>query len=727
MPVMLSPQQKKSFAAEISALYRSAKAEVGQSDLDHIARVDRFSKALEREARELINHGKGFSSWKSGIVMLISHYTIEFSELGHNILHGQYDHLENAGKFHSGRWHWNNTMDEQDWALMHNTVHHPFTNIKEKDHDLGYFVFRVNPAQKWRWYSPFQVIALLWVLFNDAHYYAMYTSMSADVARNGRVTRKGIAAPLGRIWREIKYSYITMPLKHGWRAFRIGSANFISRAMANAYLGLILSTSHMTEASEVFEEVDHESEADYYIRQSAATMNFYGDKPFPEKYLKQMNTLKEQGLDTEFSDIFYGAINYHLEHHLYPDLPPNRIRALAPEVKSICEKYGVPYRIKSFSEAWPNVFRTILRHSLPTNSSDRSLRALLNPVTLFKRIAEHARRPADLNHEDVVQYLTPVKVAERHQHIDGKATSFVLSLPEKWKDLEWLPGSFINVAVTINGQQYIRQYSLVFSSSQSRDLVFAAKRVPGGKVSGYLADHVHAGDELTVIGRPRCEFGLSGFQGKKLLIAGGVGITPVISMLRDLEQSQQDTVLLYFNRSPSEVIFLDEIADIRNRNSQIRVHNIVSKDAVSEFEQGHVSSEMLNRLVPDVNDREVYICGPRGLMDSVESILRQNNFPMEHFYYEAFSHGTAPLSDSKEKHEVLFAKSDIRVEVDENTNLLELAESLGIDHQSGCRHGVCKACSCRKSEGRVYGEDGEVWPAVTLCTAYARSNLVIDA
>lgn len=729
MPVMLSPQQKKAFAAEISALYRETKAKVGQQDLDHIEKVDRFSKALEKKGRELINQGKGFSSWKSGIVMLVSHYTIEFSELGHNILHGQYDHLENAGRFHSSKWTWNNTMDEKDWALMHNTVHHPFTNIKEKDHDLGYFAFRVNGAQKWRWYSIFQPFALGWILLNDAHYYAMYTSMSADVARNERLTRKGITNPLGRIWREVKHSYISMPLQHGWRALRVGSANLLARSIANAYLGLILASSHMTEESEVFEEVEHETEADYYLRQAAATVNFHNDKPFPKKYLDQMNALKDETLDTSFADIFYGAINYHLEHHYYPDLPPNRLRELAPQVKAICEKYGVPYRMEGFGQASKNVVTTILKHTLPTNESDKSVWPLLNPATLVKRIVEHVRRPNDLVHGDDVQYQATTKVIERKAHIDGQATSFILELPKKWQRLEWLAGSFINVAVTINGKQQIRQYSLTRSSDQSRHLEFAAKRVDGGQVSNYLADHIQVGDELTIMGRPRCEFGLSGNHGKKLLIAGGVGITPIISMLRDLKTSgTQDVTLLYFNRSPSEIIFQQEINELAI-NSDITVHHIVSENPadVRGFELGLVSADMMQRLVTDLNEREVYICGPQGLMDAVKDILQQHDFPMQNFFLEAFSASDAPLSDSDAKHEVLFAKSDIRVEVDENTNLLALAEELGIEHQSGCRNGVCKACSCRKMEGKVYGEDDEQWPAVTLCTSYARSNLVIDA
>lgn len=729
MPVMLSPQQKSAFAAEISALYRETKAKVGQTDLDHIAKVDQFSKALEQKARTLINHGKGFSSWKSGIVMLISHYTIEFSELGHNILHGQYDHLENAGRFHSSQWTWNNTMDEKDWALMHNTVHHPFTNIKERDHDLGYLAFRVNGAQKWRWYTIFQPLALGWILLNDAHYYAMYTSMSADVARNERLTRKGITSPLRRIWREVKYSYITMPLQHGWRAFRVATANLLARSIANAYLGLILASSHMTEESEVFEEVEHETEADYYLRQAAATVNFYNDTPFPKQYLDQMNALKDETLDASFADIFYGAINYHLEHHYYPDLPPNRLRELAPRVAAICEKYGVPYRMEGLGQASKNVVTTIFKHTLPTNESDKSVWALLNPVTLAKRIIEHARRPNDLVHGDVMPSRVASRVIQRRSHIDGKATSFSLDLPTKWQHLEWLAGSFINVAVTVNGKEQIRQYSLTRSSDQSRHLEFAAKRVAGGQVSNYLADHVQVGDELTIVGRPRCEFGLSGSGSKKLLIAGGVGITPIISMLRDLKTSaSQDVIVLYFNRSPSEIIFQQEINELAN-NSHISVHHIVSDNPtnLNGFEQGSVSAELIQRLVTDLNDREVYICGPQGLMDAVRESLLQHHFPMQNFFLEAFSASEAPVSASDAKHEVLFAKSDIRVEVDENTNLLALAEELGIEHQSGCRNGVCKACSCRKMEGKVYGEEDEQWPAVTLCTAYARSNLVIDA
>ena len=142
--------------------------------------------------------------------------------------------------------------------------------------------------------------------------------------------------------------------------------------------------------------------------------------------------------------------------------------------------------MEGLGQASKNVVTTIFKHTLPTNESDKSVWALLNPVTLAKRIIEHARRPSDLVHGDVMPSRVASRVIQRRSHIDGKATSFSLDLPTKWQHLEWLAGSFINVAVTVNGKEQIRQYSLTRSSDQSRHLEFAAKRVAGGQGSNCL-------------------------------------------------------------------------------------------------------------------------------------------------------------------------------------------------------------------------------------------------
>ena len=152
-----------SLADEFDALYRETRAKMGQEDLDQIRKVAAYSRAIDQRARQLIMEGEEPGALLRGAVLRALHIVLEFSELGHNIMHGSYDHLEPlepGNPFHSERWDWDFVTDPGEWKLMHHRNHHPFTNIVGKDHDLGYSLARLFPGQNWYGHHALQAAVL---------------------------------------------------------------------------------------------------------------------------------------------------------------------------------------------------------------------------------------------------------------------------------------------------------------------------------------------------------------------------------------------------------------------------------------------------------------------------------------------------------------------------------------------------------------------------------------
>ena len=135
-------EEQQSLVNELTALYQKTKAEMNDQDIDHIRNVAAYSKAIKLRSEQLIRECISLESWGRGIILGCLHTLLEFSELGHNIMHGSYDHLPQATEFHSERWVWDFVTDPREWRVMHHQNHHPFTNIVGKDHDLGYSFLR---------------------------------------------------------------------------------------------------------------------------------------------------------------------------------------------------------------------------------------------------------------------------------------------------------------------------------------------------------------------------------------------------------------------------------------------------------------------------------------------------------------------------------------------------------------------------------------------------------
>lgn len=309
--------------------------------------------------------------------------------------------------------------------------------------------------------------------------------------------------------------------------------------------------------------------------------------------------------------------------------------------------------------------------------------------------------------------------------VDETATTktFVLQPNALWTGAQ--AGQFVRVQLEIDGRRVERAYSLS-SRPGARRIAFTVKRQDPGLVSQHLHRTVHVGDVLT-ISQALGEFTLSDvLPAKILLLSAGSGITPVVSMLRELKARDYrgDVVFLHVCRAPDDLIFAKQLQALAADFPALRL--VLHYDASAGF----FSPQVLAAHVPDLAERNTWMCGPAGFMDAI------------HVYWEAeglasllFSErfAGAPLLPSTAPGTpvlVSFANSGATFTTSGTDPLLVQAERAGLTPKHGCRIGICRSCQCVKTSGTVENlQTGEVSSApnelIRLCISTARSDVAL--
>ncbi len=321
------------------------------------------------------------------------------------------------------------------------------------------------------------------------------------------------------------------------------------------------------------------------------------------------------------------------------------------------------------------------------------------------------------------------------------------------------PGQFLTFSLDIPGQlkAVVRCYS-ISNAPNTNAFEVTIKQVAGGLVSSYFHKQIETGTILDVQA-PRGQFCVDPVQQKPLvLIAGGVGITPFVSMLRAIDQRQADreVVLFYAVQNEPQHILKDELNDIVARNSNISLFtgysNPTSTCSVDECQfSGHLTVDFIQSVLPASN-YEFYICGPPPMMDDLRDGLNDWGVPDQTIHIEAF--GDASVSSVKKDESmegnrnaissregqdvsdekatfVSLVKSHKNVEwKTESEDLLGLIESEGVEIDSGCRSGNCGSCEVAVRSGtiRYLKQPGYSCPEGTClpCIAVPDGNLELD-
>ena len=309
------------------------------------------------------------------------------------------------------------------------------------------------------------------------------------------------------------------------------------------------------------------------------------------------------------------------------------------------------------------------------------------------------------------------------------------------------PGQFLNVAFWIGGARMNRSYSISSSPNEREHLDLTVRREPRGAVSRHINDLLKVGETIEA-GGPVGKFTFSGTEADSIvLIAGGVGITPMMSISRYLtEQSWPGEIFfIYACRTPADFIFADEIAALQRRNPKLRVVVAMSRAEGTDWKgpRGHLTKELLTQSVPDIASRRIHLCGPPSMMDSAKALLAELGVPPEQVKTEAFGtptpapaaagttvKSTAPATGPL----VTFSNNNKSSKIHVDQTILELSEELGIGIEFSCRVGTCGVCKVKMTAGEVemavedaLDPDDKTDGIILACQAKPKGEVTVEA
>ena len=387
----LGREEVAAFGAELDALRARIVAELGEPDARYIRRIRDSVRYSEFAGRALLLAGLFPPAWIAGSITLGVSKILENMELGHNVIHGQYDWM-NDPEFHSSSYEWDNVCAASAWRRTHNHIHHTYTNVVGHDDDIGYGVLRIFPEQPWHPVNlPQPVYALaMAVLFQ---YGVGIQNSRIDLVLAGKLSLREALPELKifarKIRKQVLKDYVAMPLLAGPAVLSVLSGNVAANLIRNLWAFAIIFCGHFTADAQVFPEsvLEGETRGDWYLRQLHGSSNLQGGALF---------------------DILSGNLSHQIEHHLFPDLPAHRYAAIAQEVQALCTKYGQHYNTGRFSTQFFSVLQRILRQSLPNRPA--------KPKPAPSRPAFAA-----LSELDQLQALLQAKLQARQQRVAAPA------------------------------------------------------------------------------------------------------------------------------------------------------------------------------------------------------------------------------------------------------------------------------------------------------------------
>jgi ferredoxin-NADP reductase len=308
----------------------------------------------------------------------------------------------------------------------------------------------------------------------------------------------------------------------------------------------------------------------------------------------------------------------------------------------------------------------------------------------------------------------------------------------------------------IDGKKINRPYTISSSPTQTDYCEITVKREEKGVVSRHLHDTMREGDTLN-ISAPTGRFIFDGTQAKSVvLIAGGVGITPLMAIARYLTDKdwKGDIYFAYSAKTPDDIIYRKELDDLKARFPKLHLHVTLSRANDTEWSghKGRVTAEFLTNCIPELATRLVYICGPDAMMAMTIQVLKDLGVPTEQIKSEEFvpakrvdpgaepGKTCVPVAASAAalpgngKPTLTFSRSAKSVALTPDKSLLEIAEDAGVNIDFECRSGICGRCKTRLLGGCVMMEtqdaldDGDKSRDIILmCQAKATELVTVEA
>ncbi|KRC63375.1 fatty acid desaturase [Aeromicrobium sp. Root236] len=377
-------EQLEEFGEELNAVRQRVLDDLGQKDADYIRRVIKAQKASEVLGRIGIFMPFFPPVFIAGILFLGLAKILDNMEIGHNVMHGQYDWM-NDPMVDASRYEWDNIAPAKDWKHGHNYIHHTYTNIHGMDRDIGYNMFRIDEDQPWYASHRFN-LPLAFILMLVFEWGIMYHGVELDQYLQGKITKEDFQGrkkrALKKIRKQVFKDYVAwpalglalVPFVGWWAPVAILVANIVANVIRNVWSFIIIFCGHFPAEVQTFAEEDaqNETRGQWYLRQLLGSANITGHKPF---------------------HVLTGNLSYQVEHHLFPDIPARRYPEVAEDVKRLVEKYGLQYNTGRLSKQVASVIRQLAKlghkpddpYKIGNSPESKALRRA-------KREAEAARR-----------------------------------------------------------------------------------------------------------------------------------------------------------------------------------------------------------------------------------------------------------------------------------------------------------------------------------------------
>ncbi len=352
----------ESLGAELDAIRQQVLDTRGERDAAYIRKVITAQRRLELGSRAILLFSLFPPAWILGTIGLSISKIIDNMEIGHNVMHGQWDWMRDP-KIHSTTWDWDNAAPAEMWKHSHNELHHTYTNVLGRDHDLGYGIMRVDEDQRWK---PFYLAQPLWNVINACFFQYSIAAYDLEIGKylKGRVDKDVFRSRrkkvLAKIRRHATRDYLLWPLLSGPSALTTLAANATANLVRNLWTHAVIMCGHFPEGVATFSKtsIEGETRAEWYLRQMLGSANISG------------------GAAMHFMT---GNLSYQIEHHLYPDLPSNRYQEIGPKVEAVFERYGLTYTSGSLPKQLASAWKKIIRLSLPNKPAPA--------------VADNSRRP----------------------------------------------------------------------------------------------------------------------------------------------------------------------------------------------------------------------------------------------------------------------------------------------------------------------------------------------
>ncbi|NHA69262.1 fatty acid desaturase family protein [Phycicoccus flavus] len=384
----LTPEQIEGIGRELDALRAEVMDSRGARDAAYIRKVIKAQRYIEMGSRAaLLFSGvkvKGVRPlWWVGTAGLSVAKILENMEIGHNVMHGQWDWMRDP-KIHSTAWEWDNASPSSQWKHSHNEIHHTFTNVLGRDNDLGYGILRVDEDQRW---TPFYLFQPIWHVGNallfEYSIAAYDLELGAYMAKKDRMSEEQKAEfknnadeVVAKIKRQATRDYVVHPALAAvtGSARTTLTANLVANLVRNVWTNTVIICGHFPPGIATFEKtsIDGETRGEWYLRQMLGSGNISGTKAM---------------------HVMTGNLSHQIEHHLFPDMPSNRYAEIAPRIRDLMERHDLPYVTGSLWKQAGSVYWKVVELSLPNKVEGRRRRDIVKlELTKAWRKKKRARR-----------------------------------------------------------------------------------------------------------------------------------------------------------------------------------------------------------------------------------------------------------------------------------------------------------------------------------------------